>query len=86
MPRFIDHHSMPPMSPEQVKAMMARVKSDIESKKPDKFGVKMLNSFTAPGEAWGYSDAPNAEAVVKYHEAMGIKLDIRDVKQVTPVV
>ena len=74
------------MSPEQLKAMVAKVKSAIDSKKADKFGVTQLNAFMAPGEAWGYTDAPNAEAVVKSHEALGIKLDVINVKQVSPVV
>ena len=86
MAKFLDHHKMPQMSPEQSKAMVEQVKSMIDSKKPDKFGVTMLNVFMATGEAWGYSEAPNAEAVVKSHKEMGIKLAVKDVKPVTPVV
>ena len=86
MARFLDHHTMPQMSPEESKAMAAQVKSIIDLKKPDKFGVTILNVFMAPREAWGYSDAPNAEAVVKSHAAMGIKLLVKDVTQVSPVV
>jgi hypothetical protein len=86
MAKFIDHHPMPPMSPEQLKAMTGKLKSAIDSKKPDKFGVTMINVFMGSGEAWGYSEAPNAGAVVKSHEAMGIKIAVGDVKQVTPVV
>jgi hypothetical protein len=86
MAKFIDHHPMAAMSPEQGKAMVGQIKSAIDSKKPDAFGDISLNVFMAPGEAWCYNEAPNAEAVVKHHEAMGIKLPVKDVTQVTPVV
>ena len=66
--------------------MVGQIKSAIDSKKPNSFGVTSLNVFMAPGEAWCYSDGPNAEAVVKSHEAMGIKLAVKDVTQVSPVV
>ena len=86
MSKFIDHHPMPPMSPEQAQATVGQLKSMIESKQPDSFGVTSHNVFMAPGEAWCYNDAPSAEAVVKHHEAMGIKLAVSDVTQVSPVV
>jgi len=86
MPKFIDHHAMPPMSPENQVAMMKQIKTAIESGKPDKFGVTMLNVFTAPGEAWGFSEAPNAEAIVKSHESMGVIMSVNDVVKVTPLV
>lgn len=86
MPKFIDHHAMPPMSPEKQVAMMKQIKTAIESGKPDKFGVTMLNVFTAPGEAWGYSEAPNAEAIIKSHEALGVSMSLKDVVKVTPLV
>ena len=85
MTKFLDHHPMPPMSPEQGKAMAGKLKSAIDSKKPDSFGVTQLNVFMAPGEAWCYTDGPSAEAVVKHHEAMGIKLAVKDVTQVSPI-
>jgi hypothetical protein len=86
MAKFLDHHKMPPLSPEQSKAMLSQIKSMIESKKPDKAGVIYLNVFMSPGEAWGVSEAPNAESIVKSHEAMGIKIKISDIVQVTSVV
>jgi hypothetical protein len=39
MPKFLDHHPMPTMSPDQLKAMIAQIKSAIDSKKADKFGI-----------------------------------------------
>lgn len=86
MAKFLDHHKMAPMSPEQKKALVDQIKSMIDSKKPDSAGVIFLNVFMAQGEAWGYSEAPNAEAIVKSHEALGIKIKATDVVQVTPVV
>jgi len=86
MPKFLDHHNMPATSPEQRKVMLAQIKSMIDSKKPDSSGVIFLNVFMAPGEAWGYSEAPNAEAIVKSHEAMGIKIKPGDIIEVTSVV
>ena len=86
MPKFIDHHPMPPMSPEQKKAMLSQLKSMITSKKPDSAGVIFLNVFMASGEAWGYSEAPDAEAIVKSHKAMGIKVKTSDIVEVTSVV
>jgi hypothetical protein len=86
MPKFLDHHAMPMMSADQQKAMMDKVKLAVESKKPDKFGVKVLNVFLADGQAWGYEEAPNAEAVVKNHDALGIKITLKDVTEVNALV
>ena len=85
MAKFLDHHLMPAMSPEQIKVLTGQIKSTIDSKKPDKFGVTQLNVFLATGEAWGYCEAPNAEAVIKAHAAMGIKITVKDVVEVTPM-
>jgi hypothetical protein len=82
--KFLDHHPMPPMTPEQRNAMVIQVKSMIG--KPDSAGVIFLNVFMAPGESWGYSEAPNAEAVMKSHEAMGIKIKTSEVVEVTSIV
>lgn len=86
MPRFLDHHPLPEMTPEQTKAMVAQLKTAIDSKKPDKFGVTVLNVFLAKGESWGYTDAPSAEAVVKNHEALGVKVSVKEITQVTPII
>ena len=86
MPKFIDHHVMPPMSAKEFDALITQTRADILSKKPDKFGVTWLNGFMAGREAWGYTEAPNAEAVIKSHAASGIKLERKDIKEVTPIV
>jgi hypothetical protein len=86
MAKFLDHHKMPAMTAEKQKAMASQLKSMIESKKPDSAGVTFLNVFMASGEAWGYSEAPNAEAIVKSHAAMGIKIKTSDVVEVKSIV
>ncbi len=86
MPKYIDHHVMPPMSAKQMNALLDQLRADVKANKADKFGVTYINTYMAPGEAFGLSDAPNAEAVVKSHEAMGIKLKASDVVEVTPLV
>ncbi len=79
MPKFIDHHPMPAMPP----AMAKQIADQIKAGKADRFGVKGLNVFAGTGEAWCLSDGPNADAVCKSHEAMGIKLDKGHVSEVT---
>ena len=86
MPKFIDHHLMPEMSPDKMKAMLEKTRSAIISKKADKYGVVWLNAFMAGQESWGYTEAPNAEAIVKSHKDLGIKVDLKDVKEVTSLV
>lgn len=91
MPRFLDHHDkMPPMPPEameQGKKMMEQMKADIKAKKADKFGVTPVNVFMgANGETWCLTDGPNADAVIKAHEAKGAKLTKKDIVEVTPLV
>lgn len=85
MARFMDHHRLPKMTQEQKNAMITQIKTAIASKKADSFGVTMLNVFMADDQAWGYSDAPNPEAIVKSHAALGVKISVKDVTVVTAV-
>ena len=78
MPKFLDHHPMPQMAP----AMVEQIKSGLKAGKADKFGVKGLNVFAAKDQGWCLTDAPNADAVCKSHEAMGIKVDKGNVSEV----
>ncbi|MBI4330324.1 MAG: DUF4242 domain-containing protein [Chloroflexi bacterium] len=80
MPKFLDHHAkMPQMPPEH----MAQMKTNVQGKKADKFGVTPLNVIMGTnGEAWCLSEAPNAEAVIKAHEAVGAKLSRSDIVEV----
>ena len=81
MPRYIDYHAkMPSLPPEAVKETVAAIKSG----KADKFGVKPLNAFIAKsGSGWCVTEAPNADAVCKSHEAKGMKLEKSEVYEIT---
>ena len=78
MPKYLDHHPMGQMPP----AMVDQIKANLKAGKADKFGVKGLNVFAAKTEGWCLTDSPNADAVCKSHEAMGIKLDMGHVSEV----
>ena len=82
MPTFLDHHAMPKMTPEMREAMAERIRGG----QPDENGARALNVYVADGEAYCLSDAPNAEAVLKAHEAAGIAIRREDVVEVTPIV
>jgi hypothetical protein len=69
---------MPPMPP----AMVEQMKGNLKRGKPDQFGVTGLNVFAGKGEGWCLTDAPNADAVCKSHDPMGIKLEHARVTEV----
>jgi hypothetical protein len=80
MPKFLDHHpTMPALSLEMQAGMADRIKAG----RRDEHGATGLNVIlTADGEGYCLSDAPNAEAVVKAHEAAGFPLRREDVVEV----
>ena len=84
MPKFIDYHeSLPPMPPE----MMAQAKQGIEAGAVNEFGSKGLNLFLGTdGSAYCLSEAPNADAVLKGHQALGIPQDLEDITEVTSLI
>ena len=84
MPKFIDYHeSLPPMPPE----MMAQAKAGIEAGAVNEFGSKALNLFMGTdGSAYCLSEAPDAEAVLKSHQALGIPQTLEDIKEVNSLV
>lgn len=84
MPKFFDYHAkMPPMPPE----MMQQMAADIKAAKVDQFGVKGLNFFAGTGgQGICLSEAPNADAVCKSHEAHGVPLGIDEVVEVQSLV
>ena len=86
MPMFLDYHAMPAMPPEQMKKMTDQLKATKASRKADSSGVVLLNVYMAHGEAWGISEAPNAEAIMKSHAALGIKIKASDVVELTSVI
>jgi len=83
MPTFIDHHEMSDVAPEMAAAIGERIKAG----EADENGVKGLNVFLGKdGTAFCLSEAPDAEAVVKAHQAYGFSLDSADVVEVQSVV
>ena len=83
MPQFLDHHpaaGAPP--PEMVSQVAASLK---EGHADSTTGVKGLGWMYNDNEQWCITEAPNADAVHKYHESMGINLGPGDVTQVNVV-
>ena len=78
MPKFIDFHAKLPQLPP---GAIDEFKKTIG--KRDVSGVTPLGAFfTADGQAYCLSEAPNAEAVCKAHEAKGLSLAKGDVHEV----
>lgn len=80
MPVFLDHHEggLPP-------EMVAAVRQKVEAGEVDQFGAKALNVFWSDNETFCLSDAPNAEAVHKAHEAIGVTLAGGAIRQVSQI-
>jgi len=83
MPKFIDHHEMSDVAPEMAAGIAERIKAG----EPDDHGVKGLNVFLGKdGTAFCLSEAPDADAVIKAHQAYGFSLSSSDVVEVQSVV
>jgi hypothetical protein len=82
MPTFLDHHAMPEPSPEMREGMASRLRTGAA----DEHGVRGLNVYLAAGEAYCLTEAPDADTVVRSHEAMGIPIRREDVVEVSPVI
>jgi hypothetical protein len=83
MAKFIDHHEMRDVAPEMAEGIAARIKAG----QADEHGVTGLNVFLGKdGTAYCLSEAPDADAVVKAHQAFGFELDRSDVVEVQSVV
>jgi hypothetical protein len=83
VPKFIDHHEMRDVAPEMAQGIAERIKAG----ERDEHGVKGLNVFLGKdGTAFCLSEAPDADAVVRAHEAVGFALDQSDVVEVESVV
>ena len=81
MPVFLDQHQGG-LPPEMVGAVTQKVKSG----EVDQFGAKALNVIWSDSETFCLSEAPNAEAVHKAHEAIGVNLAGGDIRQVGRIV
>jgi len=84
MPQYLDHHRAPGPPPrEMVEQVAAAIKA---GGPPDPAtGVKGLSWMYNDNEQWCITEAPNAEAVHKYHESMGVNLGPGDVTEVNVV-
>ena len=82
MPTFLDHHTMPDPSPEMLDGMAQRLRAGAA----DEHGVTGLNVYLAEGEAYCLTDAPDADAVVRSHEAVGVPIRRDEIVEVKPVV
>ena len=88
MPQFMDFHAqMPAMSPEQAQEGMAQMKKHIESGQSNELGVRPINVyFGTGGQAYCLSEAPNADAVLKAHEANNVPQTLGNIHEVNSVV
>ena len=82
MPTFLDHHAMPEPSPEMREGMASRLRAGAA----DAHGVTGLNVYLGEGEAYCLTEAPDADAVVRSHESMGVPVRREDVVEVSPVI
>jgi hypothetical protein len=83
MPQFIDHHEMSELAPEAREGIAERIRSG----KADEFGVRGINVFVGKdGTSFCLSEAPDAAAVRKAHEAFGFELSDSDIVEVESVV
>ncbi len=82
MPKFIDHHPTTPMPPEMAQTIAEKIKAG----QPDELGSVALNVFVGEKDTWCLAEAPNADAIHKAHEAIGINLGAGDITEVQSIV
>ena len=69
MPQFMDFHSDLQLPAEVIDQMRAEAKA----KQYDQFGVRQMELYHNPaGHVYCLLEAPDAEAVRKHHEALGV--------------
>jgi len=69
MPKFMDFHPDLKLPKEAVDQITA----DTKAAKADKFGVRQVELFhNEHGQVYCLLEAPDAEAVRKHHEALGV--------------
>jgi hypothetical protein len=80
MPKFIDHHAkVPPRPPEEIEMLKALVRE----RRVDAFGTRILQGyFTENGGGHCVCEAPDADAVIKSHEALGLPLKMGEIEEV----
>lgn len=83
MPKFLDSH---PTNPDVPPEVVQEIRQKLLAGQPDEFGVLGLNMFVTNDLTYCYAEAPNAEAVHRAHEKMGLRLGQGDVKEVQSLV
>lgn len=69
MPQFMDFHDDLKL-PDQA---IQQITTDTKEQKSDEFGVRQVELFHNPdGKVYCLLEAPDAEAVRKHHEALGV--------------
>ena len=69
MPQFMDFHDDLKLPDEAIR----QITTDTKEQKSDKFGVRQIELFHNPdGKVYCLLEAPDAEAVRKHHEALGV--------------
>lgn len=69
MPKFMDYHPDLKLPKEAID----QIATDAKSAKADQFGVRQIDLFhNSDGQVYCLLDAPDAEAVRKHHEALGV--------------
>jgi len=80
MPQFMDFHEDLKL-PDQA---IQQITQDTRNKTSDEFGVRQVELFHNPdGQVYCLLEAPDAEAVRKHHEALGVPCgDVHEVSGV----
>ncbi len=69
MPQFMDYHDDLKLPGD----VILQITKETNEKKTDQFGVRQVDLFhNAEGNVYCLLDAPNADAVRKHHEALGV--------------
>lgn len=78
MPRFMDYHDDLKLPAEAID----QIASDTKDKKADQFGVRQLELYhNSEGKVYCLLEAPDAEAVRRHHEALGVPCgDVHEVQ------
>lgn len=78
MPQFMDFHADLALPPEAIE----QITQDTKNAKADEFGVRQVELFhNSAGQVYCLLDAPDADAVRRHHEALGVPCgDVHEVK------
>lgn len=77
MPRFMDYHNDLRLPPEAID----QIANETKAGNTDQFGVRQIELYHNPdGKVYCLLEAPDAEAVRRHHEALGLSCgDVHEV-------